>query len=430
MIKTLSDILEALRNKESAILAEHEIKHGPTIGDMYEGLTRDILDRSIPSSLGLKIVEGFVEGLDGKVSNQADVMLVRGEGVVIPYTDKYIWPIQDVLAVFEVKKTLYGDSLKDSFEKMRRVSELHKQCDQRGGYEGKDISLAHKSFAKLTGYYPELSKVNDLSEPLPLLYYAFLMELLGPVRIILGYEGYVDETSLRKGIGDFLTEHGQGSGRGFLSLPSLVVCRNNSVVKLNGVPYSYRFDDYSGWRHVMASNSENPMRLMLEMIWTKISSELNVSLPMDDSLEMEVLTPFLRHKYVEVNNGAGGLVGGFVGDYFEEIEKKSKIEGANLWSPDETSEAETVASMIAAKKGFLDVEDECFVKFASERGTTSKEVVDSLVKKRILGWTGMDQRKARLIENTLLNIFTPTGVTSVSDQSALVGLWVENKLDR
>jgi len=50
---------------------------------MYEGLTRDILDRAIPASLDLRIVDGFVE-LDGALSPQIDAMLVTGGGRELP----------------------------------------------------------------------------------------------------------------------------------------------------------------------------------------------------------------------------------------------------------------------------------------------------------------------------------------------------------
>ena len=53
--------------------------HAPTIGAMYEGLTRDILDRAIPASLDLRIVDGFIEGADGSLSPQMDAMLVTGK---------------------------------------------------------------------------------------------------------------------------------------------------------------------------------------------------------------------------------------------------------------------------------------------------------------------------------------------------------------
>jgi len=80
MIKTVGEILEALRKAEAAKLKASDIRHAPTIGSMYEGLTRSLLERAVPSSMNLRIVSGFVvDGLGG-TSGQLDCMLVSGEG--------------------------------------------------------------------------------------------------------------------------------------------------------------------------------------------------------------------------------------------------------------------------------------------------------------------------------------------------------------
>ena len=47
MIKTIADLLRELMVKEAAELDEEPVKHGPTIGAMYEGLARDILDTTL-----------------------------------------------------------------------------------------------------------------------------------------------------------------------------------------------------------------------------------------------------------------------------------------------------------------------------------------------------------------------------------------------
>jgi hypothetical protein len=426
MITTLAALLEALRNAEAEVLKKHDIKHGPTIGDMYEGLTRDILSRAIPSELGLKVVEGFIEGLNGEKSNQADVLLVRGEGRQIPYTEKFIWPIQNVLAIFEVKKTLYADSLADAFAKMRKVSELHKSFEASNGYNGKDVAFGHKNFAKLTGFYPRLSEVDNLPDPLPLIHYSMLLEQLAPIRIILGYEGFVDEEGLRKGIVKLLLDNGAGANRGFLSLPSLVICRQASVIKSNGMPYYCPLNDYNEWWYTMASNSENPTKLILEAIWTKISAEMPVSLPMDDSLDQERFFPFMRQKFVQVKND-GVIQSGFAFECFESLPHNDANEQP-AWQPHDADMVESVTLMRAAQKGSVTVDDPHFENFAVENGTTAKDVLISLVRKRILAWTDITQRTAKPIENSFATVFTPDGKSVLSDQTALLGLWTQNEI--
>jgi hypothetical protein len=427
MITSLSELMEALRTKEAEVLKRHDIKHGPTIGDMYEGLTRDIVGRAIPTRLGLQIAEGFIEGVDGKKSNQADVLLVKGEGRKIPYTNKVIWPIKDVLAVFEVKKTLYGDSLADSFQKMSTVYQLHKDFEAAGGYGGKSIAFAHKNFARATGFYPNLSEVDGLPAPLPQIHHMTLMEHLAPVRIVLGYEGYVDELALRKGISDLLLKLGPSPNRGMTSLPSLVICRRNSVLKLNGMPYCDCQNDWEGWWNTMASNAENPTRLMLEMLWTKIGTELDVLLPMDDSLNQEKLAPFLRQKYFD-GEIDGKRQTGFIVDFIDHLPSDENELTDSAWEPHDTDVVESVALMRAAQNGTLQCDDQSFVQFATSHGTTTANILESLTQKRILGWMNAERTIARPIEESFATVFTPSGKTVVSDQSSMLALWTEQQL--
>jgi hypothetical protein len=46
MIRTVADLLSQIVQDQLAILDASEIKHAPTIGDMYEGLSADVLGQS------------------------------------------------------------------------------------------------------------------------------------------------------------------------------------------------------------------------------------------------------------------------------------------------------------------------------------------------------------------------------------------------
>jgi hypothetical protein len=427
VINTIAQLLEALRNAEAELLKKQDIRHAPTIGDMYEGLTKDILDRAIPSSLGLQIVSGFIEGEGGEKSNQIDVMLVSGNGKKIPYTDSFVWHIKDVLAVFEVKKTLYGSELADAFNKMWKVAELALEFEKQGGYDNKDVSFGYKTFAKITGYFPEFSKRISLGEPLSTICNATIFEQVAPVRVIVGYEGYVDENGLRRGIGDFIEEN-IGTARGYLSFPSLIISRSNSVAKLNGFPYYVPIVEPSDWWGVLASNSENPTRILLEMLWTKISSTLEVSLPMDDTLEKEKFSLLLRQKYMERTIN-GHLQGGFAWDLLDKVKMRSQPpkEGVK-WQPTLTDEVETAVLLRATSDGFIAVNDIEFAQFAEENGTTAQEILESMVNNRVLAWTDASRSVARPIESTTVTTFTPSGEVVVTDQFDLLNLWVEDRL--
>lgn len=163
MLTSIAGLLAEFQSKQVEILKAQSIVHAPTIGDMYEGLTRQMLARAMPASLGLRIVDGFAKGHDGTLSQQVDAMLVMGDkGQAIPQTSKFTWPIQDVLAVFEVKKSLHGNELTDSLRKMRTVSRLHRDFMRANPPNDVDLAASSRAFARLMGRFPTQEELEDL----------------------------------------------------------------------------------------------------------------------------------------------------------------------------------------------------------------------------------------------------------------------------
>jgi len=159
-----------------------------------------------------------------------------------------------VIAVFEVKKTLYGNDLADAFEKLRtvkRMSEAHVQS-------GLNVAAgpSFRAFAKATGHYPaSIEAIDALPDELNCIFHTILADQLAPVRVILGYHGYADEHGLRKGVLDYLREQGGlAAGFGASSMPNLIIARSNSILKMNGHPYVAPLRD--GWWHLLVSNPE------------------------------------------------------------------------------------------------------------------------------------------------------------------------------
>jgi hypothetical protein len=93
------NLLDELFSREQESLAKHQVKHGPTIGDMYEGLTQKGLRQNLPAAF--KVVSGFARTADGTISNQIDCMVVVGEGEPVPNTHRWIYPVDRVIAVVE-----------------------------------------------------------------------------------------------------------------------------------------------------------------------------------------------------------------------------------------------------------------------------------------------------------------------------------------
>jgi len=361
MIKTIADLLRELMVKEAAELDDEAVKHGPTIGTMYEGLTRDVLDRVIPAEIDVRVVDGFVKGVDGNLSPQIDAMVVTGEGYQIPYTSNFVWPIADVIAVFEVKKTLYAGDLKDAFGKLRTVKRMSESYVQ-GGVQVV-ASPSFRAFARTTGYYPRsIAAVDELPEELAYIFHTILAEQLAPVRVILGYHGYVDEDGLRKGVLGYLQDQGGfAAGFGASSMPNLIIARSNSILKMDGHPYAAPLRD--GWWHLLVSNPENPLRLLIELLWTKLGDRFGDIFPGDDDLELERLAPFLDARFQHVTDKLGWA-------YHYNHLSKEQMAGtpAPNWDPEAVNTCEMVIQLQLARLGSIDVRDTEFRSFVSEEG--------------------------------------------------------------
>jgi len=123
-------------------------------------------------------------------------MLVKGQGEVIPYTNVFKWHIKDVIAVLEIKKTLYGDDLADAFAHLRVVRDLEANQRESGrkSHEIIDVRPAYRAFAETTGIAaPNPDAVSSLSPRDQLILHTLILEHLGSIRVIFGYHGFQTE---------------------------------------------------------------------------------------------------------------------------------------------------------------------------------------------------------------------------------------------
>ncbi|SPP97817.1 DUF6602 domain-containing protein [Bradyrhizobium vignae] len=420
MLTSLATILHELQQVESAKLSKENVTHAPTIGAMYEGLTRELLDRAIPASLDVRVVSGFVEGHDGQLGPQTDAMLVSGEGKPVPYTNDFVWPIQNVLAVFEVKKNLYGADLDDAFQKLRTINEMFDQYVQ-SAHPLFDITPAFNAFARLTGLYPKSPEhVAQLSEEWQTFYHLLVVEQTGPIRVILGYEGYVDEAGLRRGFADYLEQNSGTRGFGLGSHPNLIVCRNNSLLKMNGQPYISPLAE-GRWVAVV-SNNENPIRILLELIWTRLSNQFQQYIPMDDTLQLERLAPFFLARIVPVGQAIGWQL------QHHELDKQELASiKSTQWAPREVDENEWAILHQVANKGELDVRDRYFREWAQEEKFDPDEAIAKLIADRLLAW--VDEHHVRaLTQGDLITAFMHSGQTIATGDDELAALWMMEQL--
>lgn len=332
MINTFSDLLIEIMEKEKEKLKEFDlITHGPTIGDMYEGLTKDLLEMSLFKGLDIRVVSGFVVNGEEKVSNEVDCMIVEGEGVLIPHTDKYIYQYTQVIAVLEIKKKLYKEELLDSYSKMYNIYKMsEKEISSMKAFRHSFRSIVMKELP--THKESELLPYNE-----NMIYHSLLVQQLMPLRIVFGYDGYKTHFNLREAFMQHLKDNVGRKGFSPASFPDLIVCGKNSLLKLNGLPYATPLDTKGNWM-LYGSTSENPLKILLEFLWTRLTYKYKISSDIfGEDLDMEAVYPLLNTIVVFENDKPIGWEYNYI--FLNRDELNSDVEKGE-WHPVELTDDE------------------------------------------------------------------------------------------
>ncbi|MFP1809832.1 DUF6602 domain-containing protein [Lonsdalea quercina] len=325
MIVEATELLSAFVKEEQDKLESINMPHMPTLGKAYEEITKHGIDQSfsIPKGLNLSVVSGFIRVGKEQLPNQIDCMLVKGKGEKYGLTDEYICDIENVLAIFEVKKTLNKDDFIDAYEHLAILRKKYSEyfSEKMDAMELRpNIDVASEIFSKLTGVsgpsnYDEIFSLDDENK---VLFYSLVIEQLAPVTIIHGYGGYKSEKGLRDVFLDYLDEDSYIKNltqkkkkekeknensitmiRGINSFPTLITANEFSLVKTNGLPYSFSKERNKNDWAVIASGRDNQLGIMLELIWSKISIHFDISMPWGKDDHIEGLAPLLYAKVVK-----------------------------------------------------------------------------------------------------------------------------------
>ncbi|MGE0494222.1 MAG: DUF6602 domain-containing protein [Vulcanimicrobiota bacterium] len=374
MVQRIADILTTLLKKETELLDAQNIGHPGIIGDMYEGLAREILEKALPKKLAsLTVATGVIEN-DDRQSKQIDILIGLGPGVEIPRTQHRKYRLEDVIAVLEVKKNLYTRELTDSFDKLRSVVAL--------GPPKRDLKaeLADDAFRHIAGMpLPAAAEVENLPIHLQGVHHTIVCESAFPLRVVFGYHGYKSEDTLRKGFADFVQETESELGYGPLVFPNLIATSAGSLVKLDGMPYAAVSQDPDVWE-LYASYAGNPLLILLEQLFTRLDYRFETKVvPTLGELSVEPLAPFIRGHYTEVSgepqwNLTGVLKTPTVGDGDEQ---------EATWQPAILDICEYVVVHKLCVAGETDVTAPDFVNFISGHGYDVDQLVSGLNEKRL-----------------------------------------------
>lgn len=355
--------------------------HMPTLGTAYEEITKQGIyqDFAIPKSLDLRVVSGFISIGGEMLAEQIDCMLVHGDGERYGLTQQYIYDVNSVLCIFEVKKNLrkadYVDAMQHLAKIRRKFADNFEERLINEGYRP-DISNARRRFSQLTGKVgpEEYLDIHQLSKADGILFYALVQESLSPITIIHGYGGYKTENGLRGAFSDILEDAWRsGGGWGIPSIPTLVTANNFCLVKGSGIPFLV-IQNKSEWVSVF-STRHNSAKLILELIWSKIGEYFNAKMPWDDGLHMDSVQPLLIAEAREIDGAAGWAY------RTQEFKEKHMVRGdENLWSPSGIGKAEISAiNIMAMQGGYLPLDDGMGEYLIKNYGVTTEQVADALI---------------------------------------------------
>lgn len=425
MIKTVADLLKAFSDEERKKLDAVELVHGPTIGAMYEGLTKELLNRSLPENLGLRVVSGFAH-FNGVLSGELDCMLVRGEGEEIPYTGKFKWHVKDLIAVFEVKKTLSAEDLADSYNHLRDVSKLYSTYIE--SKEAEDVSISirwvNRIFSQMTGAVaPPPERIAELPFDLEMIYHTIVSELLGPVRIVVGHHGWKKEETLRNHITKLLEdrlENPQGMGVG--SFPQLIIGGEFSLVKANGCPYVPPL--VKGMWPFLLSSSHNPLRILLELVFSKLDLMYGTNLTDDDSVEQEAMSICLRARAVQKDGRSGWE---YIYDDLSEKTLKKRGE-SYVWEPAELTAKQFGVINLLCRGALVREDDSEFIQHAASEPGGVEAFVNSLIATQLVARNGSE---LMLTTIECSAVITPEGKFVAGENNAgQMNYWLQHKMGK
>lgn len=359
MIKDASELLQQFMAAERRVVEDIPMGHMPTLGAAYEAIIKEGINQqfAIPKGIGLKVVAGFISVGETMLEPQLDCMLVDGDGIRYGLTDQYIYPIEQVLCIVEVKKTLRKGDLLDAMDHLgaikRAASDFLGTLIEEDRLTA-DLSALRIHYSQISGLVAPASvaEINRMQPKQGILFHSLLVDHLAPAMVILGFDGHRTEEGLREAFISILESRvGAGGGFGIPSLPSLVLASEFSLVKANGMPYICKWSN-NDWMAV-ASVRNNPARMLLEIIWTKIGLHYGIAMPWNDGLDMESLYPLLTASPHVQDDAAGWRY-----ELFERKEKTLRARPAVTWRPAEVSVAAmTTLNLLMMRGGFVREDD-------------------------------------------------------------------------
>lgn len=427
MIHTIAELLASIVREELPKLDDAPVKHAPTIGDMYEGLSSDLLNRALPDGLDLQVVSGFARDGRGRMSGQLDCMVVRGVGKRIPYTNSYVWHVKDIIAVVEVKKNLHSSELRDAFAQLSSVSEIehayHQGDEEVPDDPDRSMTPSFRTFAEMTGKLAwDEEGLAVLSYEEDALLQTLLLEQISAVRVVLGMHGFKSERAFRLSMANYLERNIGKHGFGPANFPQLIVSGKYSLAKANGRPFMTPLID--GWWPFYFSTPENPLRLLLEFIWTRLDEVYGLGGEVwGEDLETEVARTLLSCRAARID-GRGGWQ---VQVHNADDEALDAAAATEQWSPNFIGEEEFVLLTRLCQGREVRCDDTKMIAWLNSRGIDFCDVRNRLLETRLVASSGQN---LKLIAKNCQLAILPTGEYVAAENSTeRLDRWIYRQIE-
>lgn len=419
-ISTIAGLINEFVSAEKEILNQQDIKHPPTIGAMYEGLTADILDKSIFNGLNLKVVKNsFILGCN----TEFDVLLVEGDGETIPYTNSYKYKPEQVIAVIQVKKNLYSKDIEDGYDNLKFLIDYFGDKDPEE-FVGR---LVRDSFRQICRKDITSIQSDNLSENEEFIYQTLAVEAILPVRIIWGYNGFSSEHSFRNSFYNYLSGKKTTDfdnkiiGFGPHNFPNQIICGQYSMFKNNAMPFIAPVQK-DNWWSFYASSSYNPAYFFLELIWSRLSYKFE-QIPAEifgEDLSMEPANRFLDCR-IQTLNGQKGWEYNSILISDQNLKANSKV---LEWQPAEIDQTQFAIINVLGRNGEIDLDsDRDLENFVIEGGYSS--LADFLEKLNETGLVYISNQKLKLLTDQCECVMLPNGKTVAGEnKSGRLTNWV------
>jgi len=372
-------IPDGVRGIEDSI-REQQISHPVTIGSMYESLTREVISRSVFSGLNLRIItNSHIKGCE----KEFDVILIEGEAKQLPYTDRYICEPAQVIAVVQVKKNLHSAGLADGYNNLKSLVDYY----ENRPLEPNTFRLLRDAFGTICGKDLSIVPIDSLTDQEYAIHQSLRIDAILPARIVWGFNGFKSERTFRESFFSYLqgnlTESTDNIKPYFgpHNFPDLVICRQFTLLKQNGMPCAAPLLD--GKWQFYTSSSRDHTRYLLELLWTKLSYRFGISSDIfGDDLEVDRVNYFLDCSYGELNGLRGWHYNAFSPgqEYFDNPLVTTQ------WEPVELDREQFSIIYALLKKGEIDLlNDKNFEKYVTGNNYASvEEFLVKLVETRLV----------------------------------------------